>query len=208
MVSAESSNQAAPITPERKSTVVACPGSSETIAMPANAASKPSFCVPDTGCSRRRAAKATTKTGMVAEMMVPTEADVPETPKVWATWPTPIPSTPSAATRGNARHGSRSLPAQQSSKNGTAMPNRSPVSVNGGRLRRPSFVAGIDNPHMTARSNIAAQLPIEGTASRPTSRGREGPDGKSATSPGGRALRASGERSDIMMGRSAVFGRP
>ena len=53
-----------------------------TSAMPANAASNPNTCRPDTACFRRSAAKSTTKTGMVAEMMVPTDADVRATPKV------------------------------------------------------------------------------------------------------------------------------
>ena len=123
----------APTTVVEDTALVSSPLPNATSAMPANAASNPSFCLPGTGCLRRSAANTTTKTGMVAEMMVPTEADVPATPKAWATWPAPMPSTPRAATRGSARRGSRCLPRMKTSNNGTAS---EPQSRQGQRRQR------------------------------------------------------------------------
>ena len=75
------------------------------------------------------------KIGIVAEMIVPTDADVPATPKVCETWPTPMPSTPSAATRGNARHGIECRPTMTKiSSSGAATPKRIAVSVRGGNV--------------------------------------------------------------------------
>lgn len=103
---------------------------------------------------------------MVAEITVPTDADVAPMPSVWVTWPTPIPKIPSAATRGNARHGRLCSPITKKNSNGTAAANRKAVSVKGGTVTRPSFVTGIESPHMTASNSMPPKLRMEGRGAR------------------------------------------
>lgn len=140
--------------------------------MPANAAATPSRWTREIACLSRRAAKITTNTGMVAAMMVPADADVPVTPKVCATCPTPIPMIPSMATAGTARHGRRFLPTSSSIRNGTASANRSAVRVSGGMVTRPSLVAGMVRPHIRASNSIAPRLPMEIVRAGPGTGGR------------------------------------
>jgi len=103
----------------------------------------------------------TMKMGIVAEMIVPADADVPCTPKDWATLPSVMPITPSAMMLGTARQGTRSRPAARTMNNGTATRKRMAVSVRGGIASSPSFVIGIDRPHMIASSSIAPRLRAE-----------------------------------------------
>jgi len=158
METAESSSQAAPVRLPSGVLPGPCSFPTATRAMPAKAANNPSCCRPVTDCLRRSAAKTTTKTGMLAEIMVPTDADVPLTPNACATWPRLMPSTPSAAMGGSARHGMRSFPMTRTRNSGTATTNRIAVKVRGGTVWSPSFVAGMERPHMTASRSIAAMV--------------------------------------------------